>query len=790
MFRKNLIVSWRSFLRYWGFSVINVVGLGAGFGCCLLSLLFVKDELSYDNFHADSNNIFRITTDEINNDGQHTYTARSPKSIAFTIRENLPGVEAICTFFPRRPTAMRREDKLFYEGRILETDSNFFKVFTFVFVEGSEKNVFLNSQSIVLTKSASKKYFGTERAIGKAIHQEHKDYFVTAVIEDVPENSHFVFDMLTPIEEFHEGETDEWGNSNFYTYVRLYPGTSVDDFNTMLADEAKKYRPRGHDRYTLQPLTDIHLHSKLKDELGNNGSVATNYLTLTLAAFILMMATVNYINLATARALKRAREVGIRKASGATRTSIVLQFLSESLVATLCALAFTVICLPMLRSVFFQVSGKNLEIFASQAIPVWIAFILVAIVVGLLSGLYPALYLSHFQPAQVLKGTLPVTTGALRKILVSFQLTVAIALIFGTIVVIRQMDFVTKKDLGFDAENVLLISNAEWLEHREVLEDRIRQHAGVVAVGASTSAIGAYYWTGNIRSAGTTNDRLIGFCQINYEYFDALDMKLLEGRKFSPEHTSDTVNTLILNEQAVRELGLTDPIGSRLQWDADNTDTVLYAEVVGVVRDFHFQSLHEPIKPFAFLIRNNFFVQEDFTSRLFVRSTGDVETIAKVISHDWRTLVPERPFSYTTLRDSYSKLYEDESRFRRMFYALTSVAVLIVSLGLIALVSFIAEQRTKEIGIRKILGASVSSIVVLMNKDFFRLAAIALLIATPLSIYGMNLWLDTFAYRVDINGLTIILAALCSATIITIATLFQALRAARVNPAKSLKVEG
>jgi putative ABC transport system permease protein len=565
-------------------------------------------------------------------------------------------------------------------------------------------------------------------------------------------------------------------------------------FEPKLASYAQaKYERRPLDKFHLQALADIHLRSSLKGELEPNGDASVIRILTTIALFVIFMAAINYINLATARSTKRAKEVGIRKTSGAQQGGLVLQFLTESVLISIIAFLLAVLLIALFLPSFNQLAGRQLELFHPGQWPVWLFLAVIAAAIGTIAGLYPAIYLSSFKPVHVLKGDnthVAGSNGWLRKSLVCLQFTISICLIIGTTVVVRQMRYIDSKDPGFDKEHVIVVPNARMLSNREVMEQRIAQLAGVKKVGASTGSLtGAPNWSGDIRTEGSQSDRQINFCQVNYDYLDALGIQLLEGRQFSPEYPADTVNTIILNESAVRDLNLADPVGQRLVWDAGSLDTAIYATVVGVVSDFHFATFHEPIKPFAFLIRNNFFVQEDFTSKLFIKTNGNhVETVQQV-AEIWQTFAPQRPFSYTLLEDNYETLHLDEQRFEVLFSCLTGVGILIVCLGLFALIAFVTEQRTKEIGIRKILGASASGLIVMLNKDFFKLLAISFAMAAPVAFYFMNRWLEGFVYRITLQWWMFVLAGVIAGAVIFITTGYQSIRASLANPIKSLRTE-
>jgi putative ABC transport system permease protein len=795
MLRNYFKIAWRTMRNQWQYSVVNITGLAVGMACCILILVYVRHERSYDRFHHGADRIYRIIRDEMNNANQLEPYATTPKAVALSVIHDLPEVASATTLFQSRPLVMTYNGKQFYEDRLFGTDTSFFNVFAFPLIKGSRKDAFATPQSILITESTAKKYFGEEDPIGKPLRAEDAEYFVVGVIKDVPANSHVHFDILVPLRISEERFDTEWGPARYHTYIKLKETVNVAGFEIKLASYAQaKYKRRPLDKFHLQALTTIHLHSNLKGELEANGDASVIRILTTIALFVIFMAGINYVNLATARSTKRAKEVGIRKTSGALQRGLIFQFMTESVLISFAAFLLAVVLIVLLLTPFNQLAGTQLEIFHLELWPVWLSIAVLAVVIGAIAGLYPAIYLSSFNPIHVLKGSgLHVASGSgwLRKTLVCLQFSISICLIIGTTVVVNQMNYIGNKYPGFDKEHVIVVPNARMLDNRSVMEQRIAQLASVKKVGASSgSLVGAPNWTGNIRTDGSQTDRLINFCQVNYDYLNALGIQLLEGRQFSPGSPADTINSLILNEAAVRDLNLTDPIGQRLVWDASSLDTTLYALVIGVVSDFHFSSFHEPIKPFAFLIRNNFFVQEDFTSKLYIKTTaGSLTETVRQVEAIWKEFAPQRPFSYSLLDDNYKTLHADEERFKVLFSGLTSLAIFIVSLGLFALVAFITEQRTKEIGIRKVLGATVTSIVLMINKDFLKLIALSLAIAGPVAFYFMNRWLEDFAYRIALEWWMFALAGLAACAVVFLTTGYQSVKASLTNPVKSLRAE-
>ncbi|HZY79726.1 MAG TPA: ABC transporter permease [Cyclobacteriaceae bacterium] len=783
MLRNHLKIAWRNLLHQRQYTAINITGLATGMCCCIFITLYVRDETSYDQYHSAADRIFRITRVETNSDGQSDHHARTVKAVAYTLRRQLPEVEAAATILQSRQLVLQRGDNQFYESRVYEADHNLFEVFDFPFVKGSKSTALRSQLSIVITESMAKKYFGTEDPMGKPIRVENTEMFVDGVVKDVPSNSHFHFDFLIPLRTFETEHDTHWlGMRGYHTYVRLYENANPATFESNLRTHAKENDPKSTDQYFIQKLTDIHLTSKLKGELGENGDEATIKVLGSIAFIVILVACINYVNLATARSIKRAKEVGVRKTSGARRDDLIAQFLTESVVTSTLSFVFAVILLVIFLPSFNQLTGKEFEILVSDLLVALGA----SFVIGFISGLYPSLYLSSLNPVKAI----PSSRRGLRKSLVVLQFVISIGLLIGTITIVRQMNYIINKSPGFDKDLVIVITNAGRIKGREAIEQRIEQLAGVETVGASTTMPGQPGWTSNIRADFAQSDRMINFSQIDYEYLDAMGINIVDGRNFSRDFPTDTINNIIINETAVRELNLTNPVGQRMIWHEGGPDTVLYGTVVGVVNDFHYASFHEPIQPFAFLIRNSFFVEHDFTSRLFVKTSGVSHSeIIPQLEAIWKKLVPGRPFTYLFMDDSFREWHAPEQKFKKVFTLLTGLSLFIAAIGLFALVAFVSEQRRKEIGIRKVMGASVSNIVVMINKEFMLLIAIAVIVATPLAWYFAGKWLQNFAYHANLEWWIFALAGSITLVIAGISTAYQSFRASIANPVDSIRTE-
>ena len=808
MLNNYIKIAWRNILRYKGFSLINILGLAIGMACCLLVGLFITDELSYDKHHENADRIHRVVKDFVNDDGTKLPDATTPPAIAAAIQKEVPEIGYVVRLMPGwgHKFYVRKGERRFIEENVYRADSSIFDVFTFEFLQGNPKTALKDLHSLVLTESMARKYFGSEDPIGKTLEIDEWDpRNVTAVIADMPENSHFKFDFLATLKYYDENDqpidiNSIWGWYNFYTYIKLKPGASITKVDQKIQAVFKKNQPENRNEFYSQPITDIHLTSNLKWELKANSDQSYIYIFGTVAAFILLIACINYVNLSTARSSLRAREIGIRKVSGAAKGALVRQFLIESVLISLLAALVALVLAQVLLPGINDITGKNLSLMPRGDVIFPIIAIGFATGLGIIAGFYPALFLSSFEPVKVLKGEKLSGPGKfmLRKVLVVAQFTISIALIIGTVIVINQIKFIQNAKLGLNKDHVLMINDIGYLgrSERQKLQNDLQQVPGVKIVAAADGVVGGQNWTNALRLKGSENGQLVNFLTVDYNYFDVLNIEFKEGRGFSPKFLSDTMNyrvagtterqagSIVLNETAVKDLKIPSPaVGRQIAWDTNN-DTTWYVSIVGVVKDFHFTSMKNEIKPFAFVYDPG--RQWYFAARL--EGANMKQAIAKIES-TWKQNVTTRPFQYFFLDDTYEKLYSAEKNFKTIFFYITFIAIFVACLGLFGLSSFITQQRTKEIGIRKVLGASVSGIVGMLSKDFVKLVLIAALIAFPVAWWAMNRWLEDFVYRVNI-GWWVFLAAVAIAVLIAFITISgQAIKAAITNPAKSLRTE-
>ena len=802
MIRNYFKMAWRSLLKQKGFSFINIFGLATGMACSLLIFLFVKDETSYDRFHHDANQIYRVVKDFVNDDGSRLPDATTPPALAPAMQKDIPEVAITTRVFPGWGAnfLIKYGDKKINEEKLYRVDSSFFDVFTFPFVHGNAKDAFKEVQSIVLTESSAKRYFGNDNPVGKTLQIDRLgNLMVTGVIKDVPHASHFHFDFLISTRKFGGNIDADWGFYNFYTYAKLKPNSDITAFTKKVQDVYKRNTTDGSNIFYVQPLTDIHLTSNLKWELEPNSDKLYVYVFTIIGIFILLIAGINYVNLATAKASVRAKEIGVRKVTGALRSSLIAQFLVESVITSLLAAVLAVIFAQLLLPVANALTLKQLTVIGNPGV---LGYMLVGVLLlGMIAGFFPAIYLSSFKPIAVLKGLKMSEKGtlSLRKTLVVVQFTISIVLIIGVLIISQQMRYLQSAKLGLNKEQVIVVKNAGAMTaaERNAFQNTVLQVQEVKKIATSDGVVGGQNWTNSMSVKGSQNSQLVNFLNVSYDFLDVLGIEMKEGRSFSSQFPADTlsngipggpleqtVGSIILNETAVKDLGVTAPaVGKQILWNSD-ADTMYYVTIVGVAKDFHFTSLRNEIKPFAFV--NNSNRPANFTIKL---STDNVQSSLAQIENTWKKFLAERDFEYYFLDETYAKLYQSEERFQKVFISLVILGIIIACLGLLGLATFSAQQRVKEIGVRKVLGASVPHVVALLSKDFLKLVLIALVLAIPVAWWLMNEWLKDFAYRINIEWWIFLIAAIIAIIIAFVTVSTQAIKAAISNPVKSLRTE-
>jgi putative ABC transport system permease protein len=794
MLGNILPTAFRQLIGNRSFAFINIAGLALGLCCFSLILIFVENELTYDRFHSRHAAIYRVVKDFVIAEGVRLPDATTPTALAPAMKEEFPEIETATRFSPNRGRLflMEHDNNRFYETRVFSADNEFFKVFDFEVVKGSRDHALKDLKSIVLTESAARRYFGDHDPIGKIIRanlNNGTDFTVTAIVKDVPSNAHFIFDILIPIQRSRNPETD-WSRYAFYTYALVKPGTDQLSLNNKIQDLYAKNSADPINIFYTQPLADIHLKSNLKLELANNGDILQVKALIVIAIFVVMIAGFNYVNLTVAQSTKRAKEVGIKKVAGAKRSSLIGQFLVESVIAVSIALLLSLVITTSILPFGKALLGYDFEQLWRNTHYVKIIVPSFTIVLGLLAGIYPAMHLSSFQPLSIIKGRFATSNEGirLRQGLVVLQFIISTSLIIALLVVDRQVKFMSDKPLGFDESNLLLLPNVrggigQARGSADAMINEIKQVPGVMNFARADGIFGVNNSVNGVSSVSEPNRVSLNFVRIDYEFIPTMDINLKRGRNFSNAFPADTAR-IILNETAIRQLGLKEPyIGQKVAWD-EQPGVVRDLEIVGVVNDFHFTSFHETIKPFGFVLE----VGNGSTFILKMESIDTNATIAHV-GQVWKKYYPEHPFDYT-FQDQYTAgLHSREQGFRKLFTCFTLLAILIACMGLFGLMAFVAQAKAREIGIRKVLGASVNSILILVSRDLVVLILIAIAIAIPLSSFGANWWLNNFAYHFD--GMWDLFVVSATATIaITLVTMaFQAVAAAMANPVESLKAE-
>lgn len=787
MFKNSVMISLRNLSRFKTFSLINIMCLAVGIGCAILISLLVIDELSYEKFHVNANRIYRIVAEDY---------IGTPAAFTPVLKQNLPEISEVVRLdnFTRRDKKLfSYNQKRFYESRFILAEPSIFKMFSFHFLEGNPETAMKFPNSIILTRTTAEKYFGEDNPVGETITLENKwDFIVTGIIEDIPGNTHLKFDLLAPF-SFNEREDrygkevhQNWGSSNFVTYFLLAKGATIK--KVILEEKVNRiYNESGGARFKrqffLQSMRDIHLSSNLRAEFEANSSVLNVVFYSVIGFVILMIACLNSMNLSTARSIKRAKEVGIRKAVGADRSQLIFQFLGEAFVLSVFALIVALLLVTFFLSPFNALTGKQLSFLGSELLILVILIITLAITtVG--SGIYPALFLSSYQPAKVFKSAvLPRSEGSfLRKILVVIQFSLSIIFIICTFVVWNQLNYIKRQNLGLNKEHIVNIPLHKEIQGKyEIIKNDIKKNSAVINAAASNfPAFNPYrhglFWEGMTDE----DDKSMFWFGVDHDFIETLEIEVIEGRNFSREYPTDIVTAYIFNESAEREFGKEFIKGKKFSLFGKRRG----ARVIGVVKDFHFMSLHEDILPVVLCVYPRIF------SHISIRV--DSKNIPEVLSHlrvVWNKHIPNRPFEYFFLDERIDRMYKSEQRLGKLFSYFASLAIFISCLGLFALASFMAEQRTKEIGIRKILGASVTSITVLLSKEFLKWVLLANFIAWPIAYYVMNRWINNFSYRAVIGIEVFFLSGLLALVIALLTVSYQSIKAALSNPVEALRFE-
>ncbi len=786
MFVNYLKVALRTIKKQKWYSLINILGLAIGMASAISIYLFISDELSYDRFHEKSKQIYRLE--------KEIYLAL-PGPLGPFLMDKLPEVQNYARIYSTKvwgkSIVIGIDNQKFYTEGFIYADPELFNIFTFPFLEGNSQTALSDLNSIVISEEISKNLFGRKNPIGEIISYENKyDFQVTGVIKNIPSNSHIDFDFVIPLENYRRLNSDslhKWGNNAFHTYLQLLPDAKHRELEKAIGSVIEEEgRTQDVNKLFLRPLTEIHLSSHKINEFKVNSHSLYVYIFSGLAVLVLLIACLNFVNLSTAQSSKRMIEVGLRKVVGAHRKQLIFQFLDESLAITLIALFISIVFIGIFLPYFNNFLGKNISLGDYNILSLGLVIFSIAAVTGLLAGIFPAFFLSSFEPISAIKGTIIDKKGNklnFRSILVVLQFTISISLIACTLIINKQTNFMRKKNLGFTKDQIIVVNthrDREALYKIELLVNQFNKNSNVLSTTVSSQTPGNFEWGNLVKKMGAHDDERIDMKRIavDHNFMNTYDIQLSAGRFFS--RYSDT-ESYVLNETAVKMLGWQNPqeaIGEKIFRGSR------LGEIVGVVNDFHFMSLHEKIEPSIFFINPRQFYKISVRIR-----AENISSTLKSLKSIWDEVLPGRPFDFSFLDEEYSRQYQADLRMKTFMESSTLLAILISCLGLFGLAAFTADCRTKEIGIRKVLGASNTNIFRLLTKNFLILILISNLIAWPATFYFMSNWLQSFAYRTNMNIMTFMLAGIIALGIAFFAIHFQTLKAASANPVDSLRHE-
>jgi putative ABC transport system permease protein len=788
-FMPSLVWSWikialRKVKRQKGTSFLNIAGLTLGMACFILIVLWVRNELSFDKFHANKDRLFRIQNKLSSGGYANSLTYALPP----VLKEKYPEVEEVARVWPWHRSLVKYQDKSFDEENFYLTDPGFFKMFSFPFIHGDSETALQDKYSVVLTRKAAQRYFGDENPLGKILYLAalEADFKVTGVIENIPSNSHLQFDMVSRVEWLGEDRLARWSEWVAPAYVLLRPGARAESVNSKIASIYREYIDPEYDvEPVLQPLTRVHLYW-----YGRTGGIVEIYIFSIIAVFILVMACINFMNLSTARSTQRAREVGLRKVVGATRSQIIKQFLGESLLFSCLSMVFALLCVWTVLPAFNDFTAKALTLFSGANVSMFLILSLTVLFTGFIAGSYPALFMSSFRPVQIVKNRMSKNSGGsvFRRVLIVFQFTLSAGLIVCTLIVSKQLRYIQNKDLGLNREHIVILNNNPDLgKHFDVFREELKSMPGVLNVTAAAQMpmqVGQSVpinWEGN----PSKEPVIWAYTMADYDFFETFDMQILQGRSFSKEFPTDEKSACVINETAAKMLGVEHPIGTNIYFGHMALDPSLRnLQVIGVVKDFHYRSMYNSIGPFLFRIYKpyHFYV----FVKLDAHQTQEGLENSKMV---FAKYAPDYPFRFEFMDEAFNRQYASDRELRRLFDLFSMLSVIVACLGLFGLASFTAEQKTKEIGIRKVLGARISDIIALTAKEFLMWIAVANLIAWPVAYYLMMKWLNNFVYKSGIGPRVFLLASGLTLFVVVITISYQTIKAAVADPVDSLRYE-
>ena len=791
MIKNFFTIALRNIFKNKIFSFINVTGLAVGLAASLLILLWVQDELSFERFNKDGKDIYRVEEDQFYS-GERYHVTVTPYPSGPEWKDKIPEIEEQTRVQPWMPRILFRQgEKAFFESRLIAADSSFLEMFTFPLLYGDKRTVLNAPHSILLTDVLARKYFGDTNPVGKTLTLENKyEFTVTGVLKELPKNSMFTFEGVVPFSFLKEtgAYSEHWGSNSIFTFFRIAKNAGIPEVNKKLTEIVIEHEPQTTTKYLLFPLLDIHLHQQFGFN-ESKGPVITVYIFVLIAIFILLIACFNFINLSTAKAASRGKEIGIKKVAGADQITMITQFMLESLLLVVAAMIFAMVLVGLFLNAFNTISGKHFilsDLFQTRFI---ISFMIVGLLAGFVAGIYPSLYLSSFKPVAVLKGDniSGRRNGRLRQILVVIQFSLSMLIAIATIVLYMQLRFMIEKDLGFNKKDLIAIPMADNMKPKYYsLKKELQKETLIQGVTASLwnpvnigSNSGGATWEGK----DPEKTVLIGTNAIDYDYIRLMKMELVSGRDFSRDFQSDmlrdTTGNFLVNEETVRIMGIGDPVGKSFRFMG------ISGRIVGVMKNFHFKGADQPIEPVAFALTDTSYLR-----LMLIRLTpGNIPASLKAVEKNWKEILPEYPLQYTFIEQDYENLFRSEMRLSSLFKYFTILAVIIACLGLYGLASYSAERRTNEVGIRKVMGAGSFTVMYTLTKEFLLLVIISIIISVPSGWLIVSKLLHQFAYRIELNPLVFagISAGAIFIAILTVS--FQAYKATGINPAEALKVE-
>jgi putative ABC transport system permease protein len=807
MIKNYIKVALRNLVKYKSYSFINIVGLAIGLACSILIAMFVFDELSYDKFHEKAYQIYRVSLHGRLADNEFDVPSTCGP-LASTLVNDYPEVLQATRVLGKRSRLVNYEDKHFNEEEIIFADSNFFDVFTFPFIQGNPNTVLSQTNSIVITEKTAKKYFGNENPMDKLLRfDDDTTYFqITGIIKNLPNNSHFHFDFVVSFYGTDQLQDKMWGSNYLYTYIVLqkdfppaqlenkfpallekYVGPEIEQF---MGISFKEFLERGNKYgFALQPLLDIHLYSDLEGDIEPQGDITYVYIFSVVAVFILLIACINFMNLTTARSASRATEVGVRKVAGSSKSQLIGQFLYESILLSGLAFIFAIVIVSLSLPFFNNITGKEFSVSYFNDPIIILTLLGIAIIVGIIAGSYPAFVLASLKPVVVLKGKIAkgMKSGLLRSILVVFQFSISIIVFIATFIVYNQLFYIQNKKLGFEKEHVLVIHRVGALgNQKEAFKQDLLKYPDIISVTHSNTLPGRGLSFNGYQLEGDPEGKvyILGVYQVDFDFTETLKLEMAEGRFFSSKISSDS-SAVIINETAVKNLGLKEPLGKRIIHPGETLEESEFNPIIGVVKDLNFQTLHLEIRPMIIEL-----ISESSGGFISVKiKPENIQSTINRVKHNWEDFVSKQPFEYSFLDEDFENLYEAEQRSGKVFIIFSILAIFIACLGLFGLVSLSVSQRTKEIGIRKVLGSSILKIFLLLSKENIKLVIIASIIACPIAYFFVINWLQNFYYRVSINPLIFIFTVVIISIIAIVTISYHAITAATKNPAESLRYE-